>query len=94
MGGHQADAIVRALPSAIAGAAGAQGDRGDSSYLLSLMQLVETLAQMGDKEVARRIRAGPSSRSSRSPTTRWQLAALARATVPFLDRPGDEYGGA
>jgi len=81
----QADAMLSAVPPAIARVAVESGDR-DSSYPLALMRLAEALAGH-DKLGAAFSQA--LTKQFALPNDPLQHAALARATVPLLARLGD-----
>ena len=79
----QLDTALSGVPPAIA-----KASRGDSSYLLTLVQVAEKLARMGDQTAIAAFRRALTRQFTR-PNDRLQLAALARATVPLLAQFAD-----
>ena len=64
----------------------------DGAYLLSLMQVVETLASIGDQAAVAAF-GQALARQLALPNQPRQHAALARAAVPLLARPGGDTAG-
>jgi hypothetical protein len=83
----QASATLSAVPEAIAAVAASNAD-SDSSYLLALMQVAETLADTGDQTAIAAF-GQALTRQLSLPMDAVQRAALARATVPLLQRQGE-----
>ena len=79
----QASEAVRAIPPAIAMVAVAKSD-GDDSYLLALIQIVETLARTDDPAVVEAFGQALAAQLARTNQPA-QRAALARAALPLLE---------
>jgi len=80
--------ILNEVPQAIASVAVANA-AVDSSYLLALMQVVETLGNMAGGEPLVAAFSQALTRQLALPNDPLQRAALARAAVPLLERHGD-----
>ncbi len=76
---------MRAVPPAIAEAAAAGQSSGDSSYLLTLMQVAEKLAAIGDQTAVAAFSEALVKEFDSAPGP-FERAALARAAVPLLAR--------
>ena len=84
----QAKEMLTAVPPGITISASAAASSNDTSYLLTLMQVSETLANEGDKAAVEAFGQALINRfaAANEPI---QRAALARATIPLLARlPG------
>jgi hypothetical protein len=77
--------ILQEVPWAIARSAGA--DPGESSDLLALVQIAETLGEMGDPAVVAAFGQALTATLAQ-PHDPYQRAALARAAMPYLARFG------
>ena len=84
----QALEVAAAVPRAIRQAAVAKPDQ-DGAYLLSLMQVVETLAGIGDQETIAAFGEALAAQLG-LPNEPRQQAALARAAAPLLATPGGD----